>query len=123
MRTLFLTSSGLNEKTMVLFWKCIGKEPINTKAILVPSAAVGNDGAREGIIVCMERLMNMGIPMNNILIYNLAFLLSDGYKRTYSSYISDIPVPFRLMSVQELTQYDMIAFCGGNAHTLLSDIF
>ena len=75
MRTLFLTSSGLNEKTMVLFWKCIGKEPINTKAILVPSAAVGNDGAREGIIVCMERLMNMGIPMNNILIYNLAFLL------------------------------------------------
>lgn len=121
MRTLFLTSSGLNEKTMVLFWKCIGKEPINTKAILVPSAAVGNDGAR-GIIVCMERLMNMGIPMNNILIYNLAFLLSDGYKRTYSSYISDIPVPFRLMSVQELTQYDMIAFCGGNAHTLLSEI-
>ena len=66
--------------------------------------------------------MNMGIPMNNILIYNLAFLLSDGYKRTYSSYISDIPVPFRLMSVQELTQYDMIAFCGGNAHTLLSEI-
>ena len=62
-----------------------------------------------------------GIPMNNILIYNLAFLLSDGYKRTYSSYISDIPVPFRLMSVQELTQYDMIAFCGGNAHTLLSE--
>lgn len=55
-------------------------------------------------------------------IYNLAFLLSDGYKRTYSSYISDIPVPFRLMSVQELTQYDMIAFCGGNAHTLLSEI-
>ena len=43
-------------------------------------------------------------------------------KRTYSSYISDIPVPFRLMSVQELTQYDMIAFCGGNAHTLLSEI-
>ena len=76
MRTLFLTSSGLNEKTMVLFWKCIGKEPINTKAILVPSAAVGNDGAREGIIVCMERLMNMGIPMNNILIYNAALFLS-----------------------------------------------
>src|SRR5699024_2242181 len=119
---LFLTSSGLNEKTMVLFWKCIGKEPINTKAILVPSAAVGNDGAREGIIVCMKRNINMVIPINNILIYNLAFLLSDGYKRTYSSYISDIPVPFRLMSVQELTQYDMIVFCGGNAYTLLSEV-
>ena len=40
MRTLFLTSSGLNKKTMALFWKCIGKEPINTKAILVPSAII-----------------------------------------------------------------------------------
>ena len=121
MRTLFLTSSGLNEKTMVLFWKCIGKEPINTKAILVPSAAVGNDGAREGIIVCMERLMNMGIPMNNILIYNLAFLLSDGYKRTYSSYISDIPVPFRLMSVQELTQYDNgLVYLGISAGSMIA---
>ena len=68
-----------------------------------------NDGAREGIIVCMERLMNMGIPMNNILIYNLAILLSDGYKRTYSSYISDIPVPFRLMSVQAVSYTHLIS--------------
>lgn len=122
MRNLFLTSSGLNEKTAVLFWECIGKEPVNTKAILVPSAAVGNDGAREGILVCIERLANMGIPLHNILLYDLAYLLSDGYKRTYSSYIDDIPVPFRLMTAQELTQYDMIVFCGGNARTLLSEI-
>ena len=114
MRNLFLTSSGLNEKTAALFWECIGKEPVNAKAILVPSAAVGNDGAREGIIVCIERLTNMGIPLHSILLYDLAYLLSDGYKRTYSSYISDVPVPFRLMNVQELTQYDMIVFCGGN---------
>ena len=122
MRNLFLTSSGLNEKTAALFWECIGKEPVNAKAILVPSAAVGNDGAREGIIVCIERLANMGIPLHNILLYDLAHLLSDGYKRTYSSYISDVPVPFRLMTAQELTQYDMIVFCGGNARTLLSEI-
>ena len=122
MRNLFLTSSGLNEKTAALFWECIGKEPVHTKAILVPSAAVGNDGAREGILVCIERLANMGIPLHNILLYDLAYLLSDGYKRTYSSYIDDIPVPFRLMTAQELTQYDMIVFCGGNARTLLSEI-
>ena len=72
MRTLFLTSSGLNEKTMVLFWKCIGKEPINTKAILVASDDDRNDGARAGIIVRMERLMNMGIPINNMIIYHLS---------------------------------------------------
>ena len=122
MRTLFLSSSGLNEENTKLFWKYIGKEPINAKAIMVPSAAVGNDGAREGIIVCMERLMNIGIPIDNILIYNLAFLLSNGYKRTYSSYIRDIPIQFRLMNVQELTRYDMIVFCGGDARTLLSEV-
>ena len=109
MRNLFLTSSGLNEKTAALFWECIGKEPVNAKAILVPSAAVGN-------------LTNMGIPLHNILLYDLAYLLSDGYKRTYSSYMDEIPVPFRLMNAQELTQYDMIVFCGGNARTLLSEI-
>ena len=122
MRTLFLTSSGLNEKTTSLFWECVGKEPIDTKAILVPSAAVENDGAREGIIVYMERLTNMGIPVNNILIYDLALLLSDGYKRTYSSYVRDIPAQLRLMNALELAQYDVIAFCGGNARTLMDEV-
>ena len=111
MRTLFLSSSGLNEKTTKLFWECIGKEPQNTKVIFVPSAAIGNDGAREGIIVCLERLMSMGIPISNIFIYDLALLLSDGYKRTYSSYVDDIPTQIRLMNVEELSQYDMIVFC------------
>ena len=122
MRTLFLTSNGLNEKTTPLFWEYVGKEPIDTKAILVPSAAVENDGAREGIIVCMERLMNMGISVNSILIYDLALLLSDGYKRTYSSYVRDIPAQLRLMNARELAQYDVIAFCGGNARTLLDEV-
>ena len=122
MRTLFLTSSGLNEKITSLFWKCVGKEPIDTKAILVPSAAVENDGAREGIIVCMERLMNMGISVNNILIYDLALLLSDGYKRTYSSYVRNIPDQLRLMNARELAQYDVIAFCGGNARRLMDEV-
>ena len=122
MRTLFLSSSGLNEKTTALFWQYIRKEPINTKAIMVPSAAVGNDNAREGIIVCVERLMSMGIPLNNILIYNLTYLLSNGYKRTYSDYVCNIPVQFRLMSAPELNQYDIIVFCGGNAQTLLKEM-
>ena len=122
MRTLFLTSDGLNEETAKLFWEHIRKEPINTKAILVPSAALGNDGAREGIIVCVERLLNMGIPMENIFIYHLGYLLSDGYNRTYSAYVNEILAQFRLLSVDELTQHDMIVFCGGNAQTLLNEI-
>ncbi len=94
-----------------MFWKCVGKEPIDTKVILVPSAAVENDGAREGIIVFMKRLTNMRIPVDNIFIYDLALLISDGYKRTYSSYVRDIQEQLRLMNAQELAQYDVIAFC------------
>ena len=122
MRTLFLSSSGLNESTTKLFWKCIGKEPQNTKVIFVPSAAIENDAAREGIVICLERLMSMGIPISNIFLYDLALLLSDGYKRTYSSYVDDIPTQIRLMNVEELSQYDTIVFCGGNASVLLNEV-
>ena len=31
-------------------------------------------------------------------------------------------MPFRLMSAQELAQFDMIVFCGGNARTLLQEV-
>ena len=122
MRNLFLTSSGLSETTAPLFWRGIGKDPACTKVILVPSAAVVNDGAREGIVVCMERLMSMGIPQENILLYHLAYLFSEGYERTYSSYVKDIPLQLRLLDVQELAQYDAIVFCGGNAQTLLDEV-
>ena len=122
MGTLFLSSSGLNENATRAFWECIEKEPANTKAIFVPSAAVVNDGAREGIAICVERLMNMGIPLKNIFIYDLALLLSIGYERTYSSYLKDIPAQLRLMSVEELNQYDIIVFCGGDANALLNEV-
>lgn len=122
MRTLFLTSSGLNENTAKVFWECINKEPTDTRVIFVPSAAVGNDSAREGIAVCIERLMSMGIALNNILVYDLALLVSGGYERTYSSYIENIPAQFRLMSAEELGRYDMIVFCGGNAEALMNEM-
>ena len=122
MRTLFLSSSGLNENTTRVFWECIKKEPANTKAIFVPSAAVGNDSAREGIAVCVERLINMGISLKNILIYDLSLLLSAGYERTYSNYLQDIPAQLRLMRAAELNQYDIIVFCGGDANALLNEV-
>ena len=71
MKNLFLTASGLTERTAELFWNVVKREPANARAILVPSAAVENDAAREGIIVCMERLVYMGIPQQNILLYHL----------------------------------------------------
>ena len=122
MRTLFLSSNGLNENTSGLFWDCIKKKPADTKVIFVPTAAAGSDGAREGIALCAEGLMNMGIPYENILIYDLSLLISDGYERTYSKDVSNIPVPLRLMSVGELNQYDAIVFGGGDASRLLNEV-
>ena len=74
MRTLFLTSNGLNENTGGVFWQCINKDPADTKVIFVPSASIRNDSAKESIAVCVERLMNMGIPFENILM--LVLMLS-----------------------------------------------
>lgn len=50
----------------------------------------------------------MGIPFENILMYDLSLLVSDGYERTYSGYVQDIPASLRLMSVAELNQFDVI---------------
>ncbi len=122
MRTLFLTSNGLNKNTGSVFWKCINKDPADTKVIFVPSASIRNDSAKEGIAVCVERLMNIGIPFENILIYDLSLLVSAGYERTYSGYIQDIPVSLRLMSAAELNQFDVIVFSGGDAALLLSEL-
>ena len=122
MRKLFLSSSGLNESTGSEFWKCIKKEPADTKVIFVPSAAVATDGAREGIALGVEGLMNMGIPFENILIYDLSLLLSADYERTYSRYVQYIPNQIRLMSAEELNQYDAIVFCGGDAGRLLNEV-
>ena len=122
MKTLFLSSNGLNENTSKIFWKAINKAPADTKVIFVPSAATGNDGAREGIALCVERLMNMGIQFENILIYELSLLVSEGYERTYSSYIKDIPSQLRLMTAEELGEYDAIVFGGGDAALLLEQI-
>ena len=122
MRTLFLTSSGLNENTCRVFWESIKKDPADTKVIFVPSAAAGNDAAKEGIAVCAERLMSMGIPIGNILIYDLPLLISAGYERTYSGYIRDIPAPLRLMSAEELNRFDVIVFGGGDASVLLGEL-
>lgn len=122
MRTLFLTSSGLNDNTSYVFWDCINKDPADTKVIFVPSASIRNDCAKEGIVVCVERLMSMGIPFENILMYDLSLLVSDGYERTYSGYVQDIPASLRLMSVAELNQFDVIVFSGGDAAILLGEL-
>ena len=51
MRTLFLTSSGLNDNTSYVFWDCINKDSADTKVIFVPSASIRNDSAKDNYLI------------------------------------------------------------------------
>lgn len=60
--------------------------------------------------------------MQNICTYNLKYLLSKDYCRTYSGEVGNLPQEFRLMSVEELKEFDAIVFCGGDARLLIDEI-
>ncbi len=122
MRRLLLTSAGLTKNLELFFFDKIQKRPCDIKVILVPSASIMNDGAREGISLCMFNLMNMGILEENISVYHLGYLLSKNYTRTYSSEVTDISPLYRLLSVDELNHYDLLVFSGGDSAILLSEI-
>lgn len=122
MKNILLTSNGLNKNLEEFFWKKIKKEPPALKIILVPSASTHCDSAREGISLCIFKLSKMGILPENISIYNLGYLLSKDYSRTYSSEVTNVPPMFRLLSVKEMSTYDMLIFSGGEAGILLSEI-
>ncbi|BCJ97763.1 Type 1 glutamine amidotransferase-like domain-containing protein [Anaerocolumna chitinilytica] len=122
MRRLLLTSAGLTKNLEVFFFDKIQKRACDIKVIFVPSASIMNDGAREGISLCIFNLMNMGILEENISVYHLGYLLSKNYTRTYSSEVTDIPPLYRLLSVDELNHYDLLVFSGGDSAILLSEI-
>ena len=122
MKKILLTSAGLNDNLKKLFFKQIKKKPQKIKIIFVPSSSTVNDGAREGLSVCMFELENMGILLENILVYDLRYILSKNYSRTYSSNLNQIPPIFRLLSVDEVREYDVLLFSGGDASILLDEI-
>jgi len=122
MKRLLLTSAGLTDNFKKIFWETINKDPSETKLLFVPSAATESDGAREGISMSIYKFMEMGIQIHNICTYNLKYILSKDYSRTYSSEVNDLPKEFRLMSVEELKDFDAIVFCGGDAGLLMEEI-
>ena len=97
-RHLFLTSDGLTKNMKTSFFNIIGKRPEEVKILYIPTAGIETDGAREGIAVCLYELLLMGIQSENILIYNLELILSKGYKRTYSAYVTDGHIASRLIN-------------------------
>ena len=122
MKKLLLTSGGLNESLQKFFFSQVGKPANEIKVIFIPSAATHNDSAREGLSLCIYHLINMGISTHNIFVYHLGYLLSEKYVRRYSRDDMSIFAQFRLLSQEELTEYDVILFGGGEANILLGEM-
>lgn len=121
-RYLFLTSSGLTKSMVDSFFNIIGRCPDEVKILYVPTAAIETDVAREGIAICLHELSLMGIPSKNIFVYNLELLLSKGYKRTYSAYVTDEPIVSRLMGIEEIKKFDAVFVGGGDSAVLCREM-
>jgi len=121
-RCLFLTSDGLTNDMKKLFFDIIGKSPRDAKILFIPTAALETDVEREGIAICLYELSLMGIPYENIVIYNLELILSEGYERTYSSYVKEPFMLARLLTNEELKMFDAVFVGGGDAAVLCREM-
>ena len=105
-----------------MFFDIIGKKPEDVKVLFIPTAAIETDGAREGIAICLYELSLMGIPYENIVVYNLELILSEGYERTYSSYVKDPFWVARLLTDEEMKMFDAVFVGGGDASVLCREM-
>ena len=116
MKRLLLTSTGFTNKHLAaLFLEKINKSPADIKVIFIPTAATDDD-ARFMLPYCYKDLTDIGIPPENIFIYELRHLTSQGYGK------SDFSQNFRLLSIEEMGEYDAVYFCGGDEAHLLSEV-
>jgi peptidase E len=97
---LILTSTGLKGQLFQdLFKKNLKHSVSDAKVIFVPTAA-NNDEAKSKLPSCRGDLANAGITTDNILDYDLDYLLS----------------------FEDAIKYDAIYFCGGSTKYLLERI-
>ena len=100
MRRLLLTSAGFENIVISdKFLELVNKKPIDIKVIFIPTAAI-TKGAKAMLPKCKEDLTKIGIPEENILIYNLD----------------------KIMTYSTLSSYDAVYFCGGSPQYLLDRI-
>lgn len=87
----------------------------------MPTAA-SYDDAREVLPGCFQDLTDAGVLPENIFIYHLGYVMSKEHPRAYTVGQVDISSIFRLLSLDEMKQYDAIYFCGGDPAHLLNEI-
>ena len=97
---VMLTSCGLEtEQIKGQFLRMLGKEPADTKALFIPTAAIDAD-AIEVLPKCMNDLLKCGIPKENIRVFDL----------------------HQNMPVDELETFDVVYLTGGRTSYLLERI-
>lgn len=121
-RHLFLTSSGLSEKMKKMFADSMKKSLKEMRILYIPTAGYETDDAREGFAVCLDELVKMGIRYDNIFIYNLELLLSKEYKRIYSAHIGNPAMVSRLLTIEELGEFDAVFVSGGDSAVLCREM-
>jgi peptidase E len=99
-RKIFLTSAGFEtEAIRSAFMEQVGKAPKDIKALFIPTAAIFPD-AIAVLPACMDDLLNIGIPAENIKVFDL----------------------HRSLSAEELSAFDTVYFTGGSSQYLLERI-
>ena len=99
-RKILLTSAGFESKTISdAFLGFVDKNPKDIKALFIPTAAIF-PAAIAVLPKCMEDLLNVGIPAENIKVFDL----------------------HRSMTAQELSEFDAVYFTGGSPQYLLDRI-
>lgn len=122
MQKILLSSNGFENKALEsLFLQQIAKPAEKARVIFVPTA-VNDDDAREVLPTCMRDLTDAGILPQNILVYHLGYLMSKEHPRAFAAGQAEIPPLFRLLTPDEMAQYDAIYFCGGNTAHLLNEL-
>ena len=100
MRKILLTSAGFETKAITdAFLDFVSREPKEIKALFIPTAAIF-PAAIAVLPKCMDDLLNIGIPTENIKIFDL----------------------HRSMTVEELSEFDAAYFTGGSPQYLLDRI-
>lgn len=97
---VMLTSCGLEtEQIKMSFLEMLGKDPRDTKALFIPTAAIDAD-AIAVLPKCMNDLLKCGVPKENIRVFDL----------------------HESMKPEKLKTYDVVYLCGGRTSYLLERI-
>jgi len=100
MKKILLTSAGFETKAISdAFLDFVDKEPKEVKALFIPTAAIF-PAAIAVLSKCMDDLLNIGIPVVNIKVFDL----------------------HRSMTIEELSEFDAVYFTGGSPQYLLERI-